>query len=45
MLEMMPWDQQGCKTRMEEINQAVKDVSSQQNVKGYILKLLFCSGS
>ena len=26
-IEMMPWDQQGCLERMEEINKAVKDVS------------------
>ena len=26
-VELMPWDQEGCKTRMEEINKFVKDVS------------------
>lgn len=26
-IEMMPWTQEDCKTRMEEINKAVKDVS------------------
>ena len=26
-INMMPWSQEGCKERMEEINKAVKDVS------------------
>jgi len=39
---MMPWDQQGCKTRMEEINQAVKDGAITFLKKEYTALALFC---